>query len=545
MEFHHDSDYFLLKPVSQWFIIGFLLLTAFGIRLHNITKPPLDFAPIRQYQNAHIARGLYFENNKSISETRKQIAKLNMERMGFLLEPRIIEHFAVFGYRIAVSEQLWIPRVLSSLFWVIGGIFLYLTAIRISSSEASLFSTIYYLFLPYGISASRSFQPDSLMVMMMLASIYTILMYFENLSKFKLLISILISSVAILIKPYCLFMIWLVFIFVSIYKNGFRKTIFSIHLPIFVLISFFPAFVYYIYGTFSNVGFLQEHARSSFIPNLLLSLSFWKGWLVMIGSVTGYFTFILALYGFFNARKGLPKTLLIGLWIGYLLFGLSATFQIHTHSYYHMPFIPIAALSIGPIGIAAVHHLANLILKRWRFIALIVILVIISVASSREKLGKILSEYKGEIKFAGTVVGINPEFKEFIAGNYENEVRIAKEIGEYVRHGPNTVILAHDFGRVLAYHGELSGLPWPTTLSLHERKLRGTRLPNIHEDFTPKYINIGYQGKYIKYTPDYFIVTDFSEFKKQSDLREHLNRNFPLIIKNESYLIYDLRKMSE
>jgi hypothetical protein len=32
-----------------------------------------------------------------------------------------------------------------------------------------------------------------------------------------------------------------------------------------------------------------------------------------------------------------------------LLFGLSATFQIHTHSYYTLPFIPIAALSLGPV----------------------------------------------------------------------------------------------------------------------------------------------------------------------------------------------------
>ncbi len=101
---------------SHWFVLLLIFIIAFGIRLHNITATPLDFAPIRQYQNAHIARGLYFENNGSISESRKQIAKLNMERMGFVLEPRIIENVAVAGYRISGAEHLWIPRAVSIIF---------------------------------------------------------------------------------------------------------------------------------------------------------------------------------------------------------------------------------------------------------------------------------------------------------------------------------------------------------------------------------------------------------------------------------------------
>ncbi len=111
------------KPILRLFIIGFLFITAFSIRLYHIDKPPLDFAHVRQYQSVKVARAYYFESLKSIPEWRRQVARLNMQRV-ILLEPRIVERIASFAYRIAGGEHLWIPRVLSSIFWLIRGIFL-------------------------------------------------------------------------------------------------------------------------------------------------------------------------------------------------------------------------------------------------------------------------------------------------------------------------------------------------------------------------------------------------------------------------------------
>ena len=533
------------KTASHWFVLSLIFIIAFGIRLHNITEIPLDFSPIRQYQNAHIAKGLYFENIGSIPESRKEIARLNMERMGFVLEPRIIENAAVISYRIAGKEILWAPRVLSAMFWIAGGLFLYLIARNFSSFGPALFSTVFYLFLPYSISSSRSFQPDPLMVMMLLASIYSVIVYFENPSIFRILAAAAISSIAIFIKPYCLFPIWTVFILLSIQKRGMRKTLFSMHVPGFVFLSFIPAFFQYVYGIFTDVGFLQEHARGSFLPHLILSFSFWKGWLMMIGSVTGYLPFFLAIYGLISTPRGSLRTLLAGLWGGYLLFGLSATYQMHTHSYYHMPLIPIVALSIGTIGARVSNYMGKFLCTQRITATLIIIIVITGVVGGREQLNNTFSENKEGFAFAATVIGINPEFRGFLSGTYEKEVAIAKEIGELVGHSTNTVFLTPNFGRVIAYHGEFTGLPWPTSRSLHGRKTRGTRLPDIKNDFKPDHIIIGYQGEFIKYTPDYFIITDLSEFDMQPDLKDHLNSNYPVLVKNENYLIYDLRKMSE
>jgi hypothetical protein len=158
-------------------------------------------------------------------------------------------------------------------------------------------------------------------------------------------------------------------------------------------------------------------------------------------------------------------------------------------------------------------------------------------------LRNVLSDHKSELKTIATFIGINPEFGKFLSDDFDENVRIAKEIGERVGHSSNTIFLTPDFGRVLAYYGELSGLPWPTSDSLNIRRLRGTKVPNIKEDFTPENITILYHGKFIKYSPDFFIITAFDELDNQTDLKNFLKSNFPVFAESDDYLIFDLKKM--
>lgn len=509
----------------------------------------MDFAPIRQYQNAHIIRGIYYENNDAVSEMQKNIAKTNMERMGFVLEPRIIENASVLGYRIAGAERLWIPRTLSALFWVVGGIFLYLTARRFFSPGISLFATAYYLFLPYSILASRAIQPDPLMIMMMLFSIHRVLIYDEKPSCLNLFYAAIITSIAVVIKPYCIFIIFGVFFALAVVKNGFWKSVFSRNTIAFSFISVLPTFFHYVYGLITDVGFLREHARSSFLPHLILYPPFWSGWLLMIGQVVGYLFFMLAILGLVKVKQNRTRALLLGLWCGYFLFGLSATYQIHTHNYYSMPFIPIVALSIAPLAEAIRGRLACMVLTRSRiyvlaaicFALIITAAVITRVFPMKDR----LLDYKSGLKTTAVFLGIDPEFSKFIKDDFDKTVMTAKEIGEYVGHSTNTLFLTQDFGRVLAYHGELAGLPWPTSSSLHGRRMRGMRLPDVQKDFTRENIMLLYQGNFIKYSPDFFIITAFDEFESQSELKRLLTSQYPLLVQTDDYIIYDLRKRSD
>lgn len=546
---------FLQRPLIKWFILVFLFISAFGIRLHHIAMPPLDFSSVRQYQAAHNARAYYFNTLKSVSEERRKIAEINMNRIEFKLEPRIMERLAVFGYQIVGEETLWIPRVLSSIFWIVGGIFLFLIAEKLSSFNGALFSAAFFLFMPYSILASRSFQPDPLMLMTLVISIYAILSYHEQPSKSRFLPAIIASALAMFIKPYCIFLIFGVFLSPAIKMGGIRKTIFSKHVILFSAISIMPAFLYYSYGTFVQGGDAQLHAQITFLPHLYLHAYFWKDWLVMIGQVTGYIAFVSALIGLFLSR-GLLRVVLTGLWGGYLLFGLIFTYHIHTHSYYQLQLIPVVALSLIPVAVGIKERFSSLLSSKKHIYYLVGLLVLTALCLRYIIRSAPLQDYKSYLRPVGAIVGLNTEFYLFLTGDFEKEISAFREIGELVNHGTNNVFLTYDFGRALTYHGEFAGLPWPTEFSMQSRKEMGVPVPDKEEIFNSRYLLIRTHksslfntktvyGDYIQYTPDYFIITAFKEFDKQPDLRKFLYYNFPVLAQTEDYLIFDLRKMSE
>ncbi len=72
-----------------------------------------------------MARGYYFEALESVPEWQRDLAILNKQKET-IIEPPILELVASFAYRAIGGEYLWIPRLLSTIFWVTSGVFLYL-----------------------------------------------------------------------------------------------------------------------------------------------------------------------------------------------------------------------------------------------------------------------------------------------------------------------------------------------------------------------------------------------------------------------------------
>jgi hypothetical protein len=491
---------------------------------------------------AHKTRIHYYESLETVSDWKKEIAEINRERMGFSIEIPFLDYAVVSAYRIMGGEHLWIPRVLSSLFWIVGGIFLYLIAEKILSSGAALFSTVFYLFLPFGISASRSFQPDPLMIMLLLFSIFMILKYNERSSIVRLIIAAASSSMAMIIKPYSIFLIYGAFISLALHKQGIRKLFTDRGFLIFIFLSPLPGAAYYISGLLTQGSYLQEHAQGSFLPHLLLKKYFWKDWFAMILRVIGLISLTGAVLGIFVIRNGLSRVLLIGLWIGYFIYGLFFTFHMHTHDYYQLQFIPVVALSLGTPGALLLNRLYSS-KKGVLILSVFCMVLLLGFGINFKKVQQ--GGYSRYVKIFGYVTGINPQFYKFMTEDFDKEKRILEEIGEIVQHNKNTVFLTADFGRSLAYHGELSGLPWPTTVSFLEWKDRKIKIVNQEELFNGRYFTLRARGRFVRYTPDYFIITDFEEFEKQPDLKEFLNTNFPEVSKSKNYLIYDTGKMSK
>lgn len=494
-----------LKPRTHRLIIIILFVAAFGIRIFHINEPPLKFHPTRQYRSAIIARGYFFETQQSIPDWERNVATTNKDAES-ILEPPIMELLALLGYRIAGGEYLWIPRMLSVLIWLGGGVFLYNLAQDLISRDGAIFSTAFYLFLPYGISVSRSFQPDPLMVFLFLASIFAISRYNLQPSRTRLIIAALFSASAIIVRPICLFVIFSVFILASISRQGTRKTITDINLVLFGILSLLPATIFYINGIFF-AGFLRSQAKGSFILNLFFSSAFWKGWLNQIKSVVGYDALVVALLGVFLFRRGIPKALLMGLWIGYVLFGLIFNYHIHTHDYYQVQFIPIIALSIAPIGV----HIAGILVKsithwHWR-LALMGVLLFASFLYIKDMRWRLGSQ---DLR----------------------QVSIAQEIGLVTQHSTQTLFMTFAYGKPLKYHGEISGHEWP-----HEGDLQKEKIESKQEFTAEERLEL----LITQFSPEYFIVTDFKEFESQQDLNQYLMRTFPIISQTNDYVIFDLR----
>ena len=147
-------------------VVGFLLL-GIGVRLIDLSDPPLDFAATRQLHSLVLARGYYYAMDVPSTQA------LPAEQRAFGIkaanneafdEPPILEHITAYVYAMAGKENFEIPRVMVSLLWVIGGIPLFLLMRKISSTNGAVFAMAFYELLPFGVIASRSFQPDPVMV---------------------------------------------------------------------------------------------------------------------------------------------------------------------------------------------------------------------------------------------------------------------------------------------------------------------------------------------------------------------------------------------
>jgi hypothetical protein len=168
-----------------------LLLVGLSVRLPRIDQPPLDFHAVRQYHSLIVARGFYFDALPNVPEWQREVTRVSVQRQA-AWEPPILELLVSLAYRTAGGEHTWIPRLSSALIWLSGGVFLYVIARGISGSSAALVSTAIFLLLPFGIAASRSFQPDPLMVASVLGSVLLLLRYYEQPSTARLVVAALV-----------------------------------------------------------------------------------------------------------------------------------------------------------------------------------------------------------------------------------------------------------------------------------------------------------------------------------------------------------------
>lgn len=485
-----------------------LLLCAALVRTAALTDSQLRFHPTRQYRSAIIARAAYLEGAEDVPEWRRAVATAGREREGEL-EPPVVGRLAAFGYRLAGGENLRLPRLTSILFWMAGSLLLFGIARRLGD-VAGLLALSVFLFVPFGVMASRSFQPDPLMILLLIGTILALLRESERPGQGRLGVAAGLAASAILVKPVALFQILGA---EAALGRGDRRRDRGRRLArriLFLGLALGPAALYY--GLRMASGPMAAQAEKSFVPGLLVRAEFWQGWAEQIGMTVGWPLVLLGLAGLALCPERRYRRMIAGLWLGYLAFGLVFTYHVQTHDYYQLQLLPLVALSTAPLGLRVRRLLGGRVEDlRWQLAGALAALVVVT--------GPVLSR----VSMAAT---------ETAEGRLLLESSTAPEIGDQVGHSTRTIVLALEYGKPLLYHAEISGVPWPRRSDMETRRSLGREVPSAERRFEELSREVD---------AEFFVVTDLRELEEQPDLRALLDSRFALHAESPHYRIYDLR----
>lgn len=505
-----DNTSFFTSRTTRTIALFALFALGLGIRLYDLTDLPLEFHSTRQMLSALKARGMYYETRTDVSPEERAFA-VQQWKYRASVEPEIFERIVAWTYQFT-GEQVWIARIYSSVFWMVGGGFLYLLARRLTSDDGAVAATALYLFLPYAILASRSFQPDPLMTMLIIVFLWAVWEWVISAdasnAKSPWLFAILAGvsgGLAIYIKFPAVFFVVAGGLAAVLSRGSVKEALKNPQVYVMALLGALPGTAYLLYGIYV-AGYLGQQFSGRFIPSLYLSPLYYLGWVNMLNLVTGGVVLTLALLGLFflDDKK---RRFLLGLWAGYAVFGLYFNYHISTHDYYSLPLIPIAALSLAPLAGFFLEKLAQFANTKFlRALALLLLLfgIFTSTWNTRNTLNAV---------------------------NYRPEAAMWAEIGQKT-DGYNLAGLTQDYGSRLAYWGWKNVTSWPSYGDLLYRDgLRGSQRERDFEEL--------FAGTIAK--KHLFIVTDFNDLDLQPFLKTKLE-NYPVFAKGGGYIIYQLRQ---
>jgi hypothetical protein len=487
-------------------LLLFFLVLGFGVRLIDLSNPPLDFAATRQLHSLILARGYYYAmdvpSTRTLPEDQRAFG-INAAEDEVTVEPTILEHLTALTYAVVGEENFKIPRVYSSFFWVLGGIPLFLLAKKLMKVNGAFAALAFYELLPFGVIASRSFQPDPLMVTLILSALYFQYRWMERDDLPNALWAGIFTGLAILVKTTAVFFVGIPFVgFVGL--RGFKAALRNWRVYMMAVVSLLPGVLFIVLSATvgNNSGSLFG---SRFFPSLYKQPHWYQSWFMMAKSVVDYIPLFIAVLAFFFFRKKESRVLYGCLWIGYLLQGFVFAYHIYTHNYYQLPLIPIAALGFGLVFSILMEKIEE---TKPGFLVRVLVL--------------------GIFAFAAALCVLKSR-TELLAADYRYEQTYWKKLGEKIGRNTPIVALTHDYGYRLSYWGFVQPTLWDTRGDQVVERLSGGEEDSFDTLFAEK-------------TRDrkYFLVTLISDFKSQTNLYDRLVDNYTYE-EGEGYYLFDLQ----
>ena len=110
---------------------------------------------------------MYFKDHPELPDWQRRMA-IQQWQTKAEVEPEVFERLVALTYRATRCGDRGWRACTHPVFWMIAAVFLFLLVREQFSGAAALVSVAYFLFFPYAVIASRSFQPDVLMVMLVI-----------------------------------------------------------------------------------------------------------------------------------------------------------------------------------------------------------------------------------------------------------------------------------------------------------------------------------------------------------------------------------------
>jgi 4-amino-4-deoxy-L-arabinose transferase-like glycosyltransferase len=447
---------------------------------------------------------MYYQADAHIPEPQRQLG-IALGYTG-IVEPPVLETLVAQTYRLA-GEHLWIARLYSSLFWVVGGLALFLLIREMVSTGPALIGTLFYLFLPFGIVASRAFLPDPLMVALLCFSLWALVRWQSTATwKWAILFGLL-TGAAVFVKNYSAFFIVGGLAGVILGMRGLKRSLRDPQVWVMGALLVLPVALFTLYGLFKLGTGSQFGLR--FFPAMWKDPAFYFRWAFTVNVNVSLAVTLFAALGVLLAGPQ-ERPFLLGLWAGYLLFGMTFAYHIYSHDYYQLPLIPIVAISLGP----ALRAVLDRFLDR-----------------SPGLLGRLALAAIGLI---GLLVPAWYARDLIVNADYRAEPAFWAEVGDTLGHTEGGVIgLTQDYGYRLAYWGWQGSTAWFTSADLGLRYLAGQDvdvLKNFQQDTAGK---------------KYFVVTLLGELDKQPVVKDLLYKNYPIYAQTDEYVIFDLEHPME
>jgi hypothetical protein len=483
---------------TRLWILAALFIIGLAVRLVNLDAPGVLVD--RDYTSAMFARHYYFDGRTDVAEWRRAIAAEQVARQP-TLEPPVTEWIASLAYRVAGRDDIRLGRLVTIAFWMIGGWFFFLLGRRLIGQDAALIAVGYYLFAPAAVLLSRSFQPDALMMMLFIASLLAIVRHHQGPSRGTLAIAAVVSALTLVYRPLVMPAVVLAFVLPVIHAEGWKRGLFSRSSVIFGLVATVPAFAYYGYGAFI-ARYFQWKLTSSFMFSLYGHREFWQEWFLIALSELDVTFLALATLGVVLLARGLARTIVVALGLGYLVFGLAFTYHIHTHGYYQAQAMPAVALAASPLILMLVRR-AFADESRW--LRILPALVVAMLAGSWWM-----------------------EVRSRINRTSVESPAVATEIGNLVRHSNRVVFLSRYYGLSLQYLGEFAGQYWPRASTYWLYRPAGEQPRSLRDRMMA-----------LPFEPEYFVITHFPEYAaNHADLRQYLESHCVPVAMTDQYHIF-------